>query len=105
LGEVFDVVVDLRKSSSTFGRWIGEYLSDKNKRMLWVPPGFAHAFMVTSEIAEFQYKCTEFYAPEHERCIRWDDTDLAIDWPQVGNVLTSAKDEQGSSFRESDCFH
>ena len=79
-GEVFDVAVDLRSKSATFGKWAGEYLSEENNRMLWVPPGFAHGFLVTSEIADFQYKCTNLYAPEHERTIRWDEPTLNINW-------------------------
>ena len=105
-GEVFDVAVDLRKSSPTFGQWVGETLSAANKRMLWVPPGFAHGFYVTSESAEFIYKCTDFYAPEHERCIRWDDQDLAIDWPVVNGAppVLSPKDIQGTPFRQAVCY-
>ncbi|MEE4384754.1 MAG: dTDP-4-dehydrorhamnose 3,5-epimerase [Pseudomonadales bacterium] len=80
-GEVFDVAVDLRRSSPTFGRWVGVTLSAENHRMLWVPPGFAHGFYVTSESADFQYKCTDYYAPEHERAVRWDAPELAIAWP------------------------
>ncbi len=93
-GKVFDVAVDIRRSSSTFGRWVGEYLSGDNKHMLWVPPGFAHGFFVVSEIAEFSYKCTEYYAPEYERCIRWDDSTIAIKWPRPPgvNVVLSEKD-------------
>ncbi|MEW6593517.1 MAG: dTDP-4-dehydrorhamnose 3,5-epimerase [Thermodesulfobacteriota bacterium] len=105
-GEVFDVAVDLRRSSPTFGQWVGEVLSAENKRMLWVPPGFAHGFYVTSESAEFTYKCTNFYAPEHERCIRWDDPELAIAWPLVGGAapLLSAKDAGGLPFRQAVCY-
>lgn len=105
-GEVFDVAVDLRRSSPTFGQWVGEVLSAENRRMLWVPPGFAHGFYVTSESAEFVYKCTEFYAPEHERCIRWDDPELAIVWPLVHGVpsLLSAKDAEGLPFRQAPCY-
>lgn len=95
VGEVFDVAVDIRRGSPTFGRWVGEYLSAENKRMLWIPPGFAHGFYVTSDVAEFQYKCTDYYAPECERCIRWDDPQLAIAWPLAGEPLVSAKDERG----------
>ena len=97
-GEVFDVAVDLRQSSSTYGQWIGEYLSADNKRMLWVPPGFAHGFYVTSDEAEFVYKCTDYYAPEHERCVRWDDPELGIDWPLIAGaseLLLSDKDKAG----------
>lgn len=80
-GEVFDVAVDLRRSSASFGRWVGEILSAENKRQLWIPPGFGHGFLVLSDIAEFEYKCTDYYAPEFERAIRWDDPDIAIEWP------------------------
>lgn len=104
-GEVFDVAVDMRKSAPTFGQWVGEYLSEDNKRLLWVPPGFAHGFLVTSDTADFQYKCTDFYAPDHERCIRWDDPTLAIDWPTQGEVLVSEKDSQGRWFEQADCFN
>ena len=105
-GEVFDVAVDLRRSSPTFGQWVGEVLSAENRRMLWVPPGFAHGFYVTSEAAEFMYKCTDFYAPEHERCIRWDDPELAIVWPVVNGAppLLSAKDAEGFFFRQAPCY-
>ena len=94
VGEVFDVAVDIRHGSSTFGCWVGEYLSAQNKAMLWIPPGFAHGFYVTSEVAEFQYKCTDFYAPESEATIRWDDPELGIDWPinKGGMPKLSAKD-------------
>uniref|UniRef100_UPI003A94452B dTDP-4-dehydrorhamnose 3,5-epimerase n=1 Tax=Marinobacter sp. TaxID=50741 RepID=UPI003A94452B len=99
-GEVFDVAVDLRTNSPTFGQWVGEYLSEDNKRMLWVPPGFAHGFLVTSETADFQYKCTDFYAPEYERSIRWDDPDIAVDWGGVTaeQVLLSEKDRLSLRF-------
>ncbi len=80
-GEVFDVAVDLGKSSPRFGQWVGKVLSAENKRQLWVPPGFGHGFLVLSDIAEFEYKCTDYYAPEFERAIRWDDPDIAIEWP------------------------
>lgn len=80
-GEVFDVAVDLRKSSPAFGQWVGEVLSAENKNQLWVPPGFGHGFLVLSDTAEFEYKCTDYYAPEFERAIRWDDPDIGIDWP------------------------
>ncbi|MEW5755430.1 MAG: dTDP-4-dehydrorhamnose 3,5-epimerase [Pseudomonadota bacterium] len=105
-GEVYDIAVDLRTSSPTFGKWIGEYLSADNKRMLWVPPGFAHGFYVTSASAEFVYKCTDFYVPEHERCIRWDDPDLTIDWPLVNQQapLLSKKDAEGTSFKDAEHF-
>jgi dTDP-4-dehydrorhamnose 3,5-epimerase len=90
-GEVFDVAVDLRQGSPTFGQWHGTYLSADNKRQFWVPPGFAHGFCVTSDTALFAYKCTELYAPQHEKAIRWDDPSLAIDWP-VSEPQVSAKD-------------
>lgn len=94
-GEVFDVAVDIRQSSPTFGKWVGVYLSEANKQMLWVPPGFAHGFYVSSEEAELQYKCTDYYAPEHERCIRWDDPGIGIEWPS-SDPLLSIKDSKGS---------
>lgn len=102
-GEVFDVAVDLRRSSPTFGRWFGVRLSAENKRQLWIPEGFAHGFAVLSESAEFLYKATDYYAPEHERCIRWDDPDLAIDWP-LGDPLVSPKDRAGVAFGVAPCF-
>ena len=103
-GEVFDVAVDIRKSSPTFGWWVGEKLSGDNKRMMWVPEGFAHGFLVLSDSAEFLYKTTDYYAPEHERCIRWNDPDLGIDWHCVGEPLVSDKDAQGVLFKEADVF-
>ncbi|WP_351123754.1 dTDP-4-dehydrorhamnose 3,5-epimerase [Shewanella sp. T24-MNA-CIBAN-0130] len=105
-GEVFDVAVDLRKSSPTFGQWVGEYLSEENKRQLWVPPGFAHGFLVTSESADFQYKCTDIYAPQYEHSIHWADSHLNIKWPFVEGVkpLISAKDEKGCSFLLSQTY-
>lgn len=96
-GEVFDVVVDLRRGSATFGRWIGVFLNEHNKKMMWVPPGFAHGFYVTAKEAEFQYKCTEYYDPENELTIRWDDPLIDIKWP-FGNNLEPAlsyKDSKG----------
>ena len=105
-GEVFDVAVDLRKNSATFGQWVGMYLNDENKKMLWVPPGFAHGFYVTSEQADFFYKCTDFYAPEYERAIRWDDPDLGIDWPLVdGNApVLAPKDAAAAAFRDAEYY-
>ena len=103
-GEVLDVAVDLRKSSSTFGQWVGINLSAENKRQLWVPAGFAHGFVVLSKTAEFLYKTTDYYAPEYERCIRWNDTELAIDWQCSDKPLVSEKDANGSVFKEADTF-
>jgi len=104
-GEVFDVAVDLRKSSPTFGSWVGEVLSAENRRMMWVPAGFAHGFVTLSDAAEFLYKTTDFYAPEHERCIRWDDPDLAIDWNLSGIAPSlSAKDQLGKLFKDAEVF-
>jgi dTDP-4-dehydrorhamnose 3,5-epimerase len=104
-GEVFDVAVDLRQSASTFGKWVGVHLSADNKRQLWIPPGFAHGFLVLSESAEFLYKTTDFYAPQHECCIRWDDPTLAIDWPLRGVApVLSAKDLAGLDFSQAKKF-
>lgn len=106
LGQVFDVAVDLRKSSPTFGQWVGEYLSAENKRMLWVPPGFAHGFYVVSDLAEFQYKCTDTYAPEHERAILWNDSDLSIEWPipDGAEVILSSKDANAHAFNTAEIY-
>lgn len=103
-GEVFDVAVDIRRTSPTFGRWVGEFISAENKRQLWIPPGFAHGFMVLSEAAEFLYKTTDYYAPELERCIQWDDPVLAIDWPSGIAPLLSAKDQQGVALALAEAF-
>jgi dTDP-4-dehydrorhamnose 3,5-epimerase len=105
-GEVFDVAVDLRRASPTFGKWIGVTLSGDNKRMLWVPPGFAHGFYVTGDSAEFLYKCTDFYSPQHEVSLRWDDPDIGIDWPLVNGMapVLSAKDAQGLRLSEAPKF-
>ncbi|WP_043532132.1 dTDP-4-dehydrorhamnose 3,5-epimerase [Litchfieldella xinjiangensis] len=105
-GEVFDVAVDLRNNSPTFGQWVGEVLSEANQYQLWVPPGFAHGFLVLSEVADFQYKCTDFYDPKHERTIKWSDKTLDIKWPlQEGtDPLTSDKDENGLAFVEADFY-
>lgn len=97
-GEVYDVAVDVRKDSKTFGKWVGVYLSEKNKRQLWIPEGFAHGFYVTSEEAEFVYKCTDYYNPRAEVSIMWNDNMLAIDWPIVGAPIISEKDSNGISF-------
>jgi dTDP-4-dehydrorhamnose 3,5-epimerase len=104
-GEVFDVAVDLRKSSANFGQWAGAYLSAENKQQLWVPEGFAHGFVVVSETAEFLYKTTDYYAPEYERCIRWDDATLNIDWPEDINPQLSGKDSNGLFFHDADKFN
>ncbi len=105
-GAVFDVAVDLRRRSASFGRWVGTALSAENKRMLWIPPGFAHGFYVTTETAEFLYKCTEFYLPDQECCIRWDDPDLAIDWPLVDDrpPELSEKDAAAGAFGDAEPY-
>jgi dTDP-4-dehydrorhamnose 3,5-epimerase len=103
-GEVFDVAVDLRRASPTFGRWVGERLSADNKRMLWIPPGFAHGFLVLSESADFLYKTTDYYAPEHERVIAWNDPELGIRWPLAGTPTLSGRDAVGTRFREAEVF-
>ena len=102
-GEVFDVAVDMRRGSPTLGRWAGALLSAANRRMMWIPPGFAHGFYVTADSAEFVYKCTDFYAPEHEVALRWDDPAIGIPWPLVDGqpLLFSAKDAVGLSFAEA----
>ncbi len=103
-GEVFDVAVDLRRSSSTFGDWVGVQLSETNRRMFWVPPGFAHGFLVLSERADFLYKATDFYAPEHERTIRWNDPDIGIVWPQIERPTLSQKDAEAVVLREAEVY-
>ena len=105
-GEIFDVAVDLRESSSTFGQWVSETLSSGNRRLLWIPPGFAHGFMVISETADIEYRLTDYYAAEHERTIRWDDTDIAIDWPIADGdtPLLSDKDLDGKSLKDADVY-
>lgn len=103
-GEVFDVAVDIRRSSPTFGQWAGEILSAENKKQFWVPEGFAHGFLVLSESAEFLYLTTNYYAPEHERAIIWNDPDLNIAWPLAGEPNLSAKDRQARLFREAELF-
>jgi len=97
-GSVFDVAVDIRRESPTFGRWVGVELSAENKRQLWVPPGLAHGFVVRSDSADFLYKTTDYWFPEHERCIRWDDPELAIDWGLTAAPLVSTKDAAGAPF-------
>ena len=103
-GEVYDVIVDIRRGSPTFAKWSGNILSESNKHMLWVPPGFAHGFLVVSDHAEFLYKTTDYYAPRHERCIAWNDLDLNIGWPLQGEPVLSDKDKRGLSFREAEVF-
>jgi dTDP-4-dehydrorhamnose 3,5-epimerase len=103
-GEVFDVAVDIRKSSPTFGHWVGVVLSGENKRQLWVPPGFAHGFMVTSESAEFLYKTTDYWAPEFERSILWNDPAIGIEWPLDGTPMLSGKDQAGKPLAEAEVF-
>lgn len=105
-GEVYDVAVDMRRSSPTFGKWFGVMLSAENKRQLWVPAGFAHGFYVISVEAEFVYKCTDYYAPEYERSLLWSDNDLAINWPlhNTQQPTLSAKDLHGVLFANADCF-
>jgi len=103
-GEIFDVAVDLRRSSATFGKWYGTNLSGENHRQMWVPVGFAHGFSVLSESAHVLYKTTDFYAPECERTIAWNDPDLAIDWRLKGVPVISGKDQHGTRFRDADVF-
>ena len=103
-GEVFDVAVDLRRSSPTFGKWVGVNLSASNKRMLWVPAGFGHGFLVLSEFAEFLYKTTDYYAPEYERCVMWNDSEIGIEWPLNTEPMLSVKDRQGKSFGCAELF-
>ena len=105
-GEIYDVAVDLRKGSPTFGKWAGFSLSAQTKQMAWVPPGFAHGFLVVSDVAEVLYKATDFYAPEHERTLLWDDADLRITWPLEGGEgpLIAAKDLGGQPFRSADLY-
>lgn len=104
MGEVFDVAVDLRRSSPTFGRWVGAVLSGENHRQLWVPPGFAHGFYVTGESADLLYKCTDLYAPEFDRTLRWDDPDIGITWPLDGAPVLSTKDQAGLALADADTY-
>jgi dTDP-4-dehydrorhamnose 3,5-epimerase len=104
MGEVFDVAVDLRRDSPTFGRWYGDYLSADNKRMLWIPPGCAHGFLVLSDYADFLYKTTDYYAPEHERTIAWNDPEIGIRWPLDGEPILSAKDRAGVRLKDAEIF-
>jgi dTDP-4-dehydrorhamnose 3,5-epimerase len=103
-GEVFDVAVDVRRRSPTFGKWVGFNLSAQNKHIAWIPPGFAHGFLVLSESADFLYKTTDYYAPEHERCIAWDDPGIGIHWPLTGQPILSAKDRAGQSLEQAEVF-
>lgn len=105
-GEAFDVAVDLRKSSPTFGQWVGETLSAGNRKLIWIPPGFAHGFLVLSEYADFEYHLTDFYAPEHERTICWNDPDLAISWPLAAGQepILSDKDAAGVLLKDADVY-
>jgi dTDP-4-dehydrorhamnose 3,5-epimerase len=103
-GTVFDVAVDIRRNSSTFGKWVGVELSAENKRMFWMPSGMAHGFVVLSDFADFVYKATDYYAPEFERTILWSDPDLGIEWPLMGEPILSSKDVAGKSFRDAEVF-
>jgi dTDP-4-dehydrorhamnose 3,5-epimerase len=103
-GEVFDVAVDLRRSSPRYGRWMGQRLSADNKRMLWIPPGFAHGFLALSEFAEVLYKTTDYYAPEHDRCVLWNDPDIGVDWPLTGVPIVSDKDASGRRLAEAETY-
>lgn len=103
-GEIFDVAVDIRKSSPTFGMWVGAVLSAENKKQMWVPEGFAHGFVVLSDVADVLYKTTDFYAKEHERCVMWNDPTVAIDWPLTGAPLLSPKDAAGTAFSDAEFF-
>lgn len=103
-GEVFDVAVDLRRSSPRFGQWTGVTLSSENQRQLWIPPGFAHGFVVTSDKAEFLYKTTDYWAPEHERCLQWNDASVGIQWPIDTTPTMSGKDQLGKSLAEAEVF-
>ena len=103
-GEVFDVAVDMRASSPTFGQWVGTHLSAENKRQMWVPPGFAHGFLVLSDFAEFLYKTTDFYAPQHECCLMWNEPSIGVEWPLQGMPLLSAKDQLGFNLQDAKKF-
>ncbi len=104
-GEVFDVAVDIRKSSATFGQWVGAILSAENKQQLWIPEGFAHGFVTLSETAEFLYKTTDYYSPEHERCIIWSDKVINITWPKNIDIMLSAKDINGTELLNAEVFN
>jgi dTDP-4-dehydrorhamnose 3,5-epimerase len=103
-GEVFDVAVDIRQSSATFGKWVGVHLSAENKHQMWIPPGFAHGFLVLANATEFLYKTTDFYAPQHECCIKWDDPSISIEWPLQGMPILSAKDSAGLTLHDAKKF-
>jgi dTDP-4-dehydrorhamnose 3,5-epimerase len=103
-GEIFDVAVDTRRNSPTFCQWVGEILSRSNRRMLWIPPGFAHGFMVLSDTAEVLYKATDFYAPQHERTILWDDPAIGIQWPGKNKAILSPKDLAGSTLTDAEVY-
>ena len=105
-GAVYDVAVDLRRGSPTFGQWAGAELSDENHHMLWVPPGFAHGFLALTEGVDFLYKCTDHYAPQHERSVRWNDAEIGIEWPLPAGVepLLAAKDRDAPSLRDAECY-
>lgn len=103
-GSVFDVAVDIREESNTFGQWVGAELTEDNKRQLWIPEGFAHGFLTLSDTAEFLYKTTNYYAPEAERCIAWDDKQLGIEWPPMNEIALSQKDKAGKAFNDADYF-
>ena len=103
-GEVFDVAVDIRRQSATFGKWTGVLLSAENKRQLWVPPGFAHGFVVLKDNTEFLYKTTDYYAPQHERCIRWDDPAIGVEWPIAQAPILSGKDQLGVALSQAEVF-
>ncbi|CAN4273054.1 RfbC dTDP-4-dehydrorhamnose 3,5-epimerase and related enzymes [Methylophilaceae bacterium] len=103
-GEVFDVAVDIRRQSATFGKWVGALLSAENKRQMWIPPGFAHGFVVLKDNTEFLYKTTDYYAPQYERCIRWDDPAIGIEWPVSQSPILSAKDQQGLPLSQAEVF-
>ena len=104
-GEVFDVAVDIRQGSPTFGQWVGEILSAENKRQLWIPEGFAHGFLTLSDTAEFLYKTTDYYAPAHERCIVWNAQDIGIEWSSGIRPVLSLKDENGTTFKNAEVFN
>jgi dTDP-4-dehydrorhamnose 3,5-epimerase len=103
-GEVFDVAVDIRRQSATFGKWVGVHLSAENKRQMWIPGGFAHGFVVLKDNTEFLYKTTDYYAPQHERCIRWDDPTICIEWPITQAPILSGKDQLGLALSEAKVF-